>query len=47
MGANSIGISSVLISKNNTKNSIDSKNFMTIDNISESVEVMKKWLDLF
>jgi FMN phosphatase YigB (HAD superfamily) len=47
MGANSIGISSVLISKNNSKNSIDSKNFMTIDNISESVEVMKKWLDLF
>ena len=47
MGANSIGISSVLISKNNSKNSINSNNFMTIDNISESVEVMKKWLDLF
>jgi len=47
MGANSIGISSVLISKNNSKNSINSNNFMTIDNISESVEVLKKWLDLF
>ena len=47
MGANSIGITSVLISKNNSKNSINSNNFMTIDNISESVEVLKKWLDLF
>ena len=47
MGANSVGISSVLISKNGEKNSIDSKNFMTIDNINESVKVMKKWLDLF
>ena len=47
MGANSIGISSVLISKNNSKNSINSNNFITIDNISESVEVLKKWLDLF
>ena len=47
MGANAIGITSVLISKNNSKNSIDSKNFMIIDNINESVKVMKKWLDLF
>ncbi|SVC41781.1 uncharacterized protein METZ01_LOCUS294635 [marine metagenome] len=47
MGANAIGMSSVLISKNNSKNPIDSKNFMTIDNINKSVEVLRKWLDLF